>query len=126
MLFEHPWPNDIPSSCPRCGNELRTGINLIVGPGRAARIAKSITYGMILPWMLIAVVLVLFFNMPNGGLAGGYAILGFMFIPSLIMAIVGRLLPSSRRVTCKCGYHKDYSVFPARETEAQQDVTPNA
>lgn len=119
MLFEHPWPNDIPSSCPLCGNEFRTGINLAVGPGRAARLVKCIAHGMILPWMLIAVVLLLCFDMPNGGLAGGYAILGFMFIPSLIMAILGSLLPTSRRVSCKCGYHKDYSALPSREKEAQ-------
>lgn len=123
MIFEHPWPRDIPSSCPLCGHEFRTVIHLAVGPGKAARVVKNIAYGMILPWMFMAVLLMLCFDMPNGGFAGGYAILGLMFIPSLIMAIVGSLLPNSRRVSCQCGYRKDYCALP--DKAALQAVLPD-
>jgi hypothetical protein len=125
-MFEPSWPKDIPSSCPCCGNELRTSINLRVGPGRAARIVKWIAHVMILPCILLGVPLFVFCGMPNGGLAGGYAILGFMFLPPVVMAVIGRMLPSSRRVNCQCGYEKDYPAFASRKTEDQRIVTPNA
>jgi hypothetical protein len=92
---------------------------MTIGPGKAARIFNGLAYGMIVPWMLIAVILLIFVDMPNGGRGGGYAIVGFMFIPPAIIALIGSLLPSSRRIVCTCGWRKDYPALPPRNTDAQ-------
>jgi len=69
---------------------------------------KRVAYAMSVPWAVIAVVLFVALGMPNGGRAGGYALLGFMFVPTVVVALVSVLLASSRRVVCACGWSQDY------------------
>jgi hypothetical protein len=120
-MFDRPWPPDLPSSCPNCGKEFHPKVNLSIGPGKVARILKAISYGMIVPWMIIAVILFASFGMPNGGRSGGYAIIGIIFIPPAIIAFVSVLFPGSRRIFCSCGWSHDYTALP-KNTEAQQDA----
>jgi hypothetical protein len=96
----------------------------VIGPGKIARILKAFSYGMIIPWMIIAVIIFAAFGMPNGGLSGGYAIIGIIFIPPAIIAFVSILFPASRRIICTCGWRSDYPALP-KKTEAQQVAPSN-
>jgi hypothetical protein len=113
--FAKPWPEDIVSTCPRCGSGFETRVNLECGPGKLGRTLKAISYGMIVPWMIIGTILGLnIAATTSGALNGGYAILGIVGIPPLLLAVLGNLMPRSRRVRCaKCDWGHDY---PAQST----------
>ena len=118
IMFERSWPSDLPNCCPNCGKEFRSNVNLVIGPGRAASILKGLAYGMIVPWMIVAVVVFVLVGMPNGGLSGGYAILGFMFIPPALVALASVIFPFTRRIICTCGWRRDYPARPVKKKEA--------
>lgn len=122
MRFQHPWPDDLPACCPQCAKKFDTRWNLVVGPGRVARILRATAYGMIVPWMVLGTVLYVSLGMPNGGLSGGYGIVGTMFVPPALIGILSLLFPNSRRVTCNsCFWRKDFPISSNKtEPEIQQ------
>ena len=116
-MFHPPWPEDLPDCCPQCGKPFHYRWNLVVGPGRLARILRATAYWMIMPWMLIAVILYVLIGMPNGGLSGGYGIIGTIFVPPALIAAASLLCPASRRVTCNaCFWRKE---FPLKSKESR-------
>ncbi len=123
-MFERPWPKDLPNTCPSCGKAFRSDVNLVIGPGKGARRLKGLAFGMIIPWMIIAVGAFALGGMPNSGRAGGYAIIGLIFIPPAVIALASIFFPLSRRVICTCGWCMEYAILPD-EKEAQQDVHGN-
>lgn len=107
-MFDHPWPADLPRHCPNCGKTFTSGVNLTIGPGKTSRILRAVAFGMVIPCMVVAVIVIGFLQLPNGGLSGGYALIGCMFAPPALVALAALLSPSSSRVVCSCGWKKDY------------------
>ncbi len=116
-MFDLPYPKDLPSCCPECGKQFRSKVNLEIGPGKVSRFLKALAYGMIVPWMIIAIVVLVTIGFPNGGFAGGYAIVGIRFIPPALIALMSVLFPISRRINCSCGWQKDYSIIANKTKE---------
>ncbi len=114
-MFDGTWPEDLPSCCPQCGKPFHPRWNLVVGPGRLARILRATAYGMIMPWMILAVIIYVLIDMPNGGRSGGYGIIGTIFVPPALIAAGSLLCPRSRRVTCNsCFWRKDFPLKSKR------------
>lgn len=117
-MFELPWPKDLPASCPSCGKRFQPKVNLIVGPGYVSRLLKGFAYGMIVPWMIIAAILAIVLDLPYGGMAGAYAVVGVIFMPPAILAIASIFFPNSRRIICTCGWKKEFRMAPRKSNES--------
>jgi len=120
-MFERPWPKDLPNTCPTCGKTFRSDVNLIIGPGKGARRLKGIAYCMLIPWMIISVGAFVLIGMPNGGRAGGYAIIGLIFMPPALIALASIFFPISRLVICTCGWRMECAILP-KENKAEAAV----
>ena len=105
-----PWPDDLPPTCPRCGREFTSQMNLTVGPGRARRrFTKGLYWGMmvwtVVSWPLLIVIL----HVMGTGQGLGIAMVAYFLLPVLLFGPIAFLLPNSRRVRCfKCDFDKDY------------------
>lgn len=106
-MFERSWPKDLPGTCPDCGKVFQSNVNLSIGPGKASRRLKGLAYGMVIPWMIIAIVAIGWTGIPLAGRASGYAIVGIIFLPPALLALLSSLLPISRRVICTCGWQME-------------------
>jgi hypothetical protein len=76
----------------------------------------ALAYGMIVPWMILAVIAGVVIGMPNGGRGGGYAIIGMIFIPPGVLALSSIFFPMSRRVRCTCGWHQEYPMTKGNQS----------
>ena len=111
-MLERPWPEDLPITCPNCGKAFRSGVNLVVGPGKGARRLRGFAYAMAVPWAIITVAAYAVAGMPNFGRSGGYAIVGMIIMPPAMIAITSIFFPLSRRVACICGWREEFAIHP--------------
>jgi hypothetical protein len=79
----------------------------------------TIAYAMALPWAIIAVAGYVSAGMPNVARSGGFAIIGMILMPPVIVAVTSILFPLSRRVICTCGWRGEYPIHP-QQTDGPQ------
>jgi hypothetical protein len=120
MQMQTQWASDIPACCPQCGKGFDARWNLVVGAGRVGRFLKATAWAMLIPYVILGP----YFFVKLGilaGMAGGYGIIGMMFLPPAVVQFLGVLSPLSRRVTCNsCQWRKDYSIRPSKSHLKEQ------
>ena len=100
-FYQHPWPTDLPTQCPVCGNTFRTGWNIEVDHGKIGRFLKNASIYSVVPCVLGAFPVAI-------GFSSGWVFFGMIFAPALLY-LASLLLPIRRRVECrKCPWSKDY------------------
>ena len=111
-FFQHPWPEDLPSQCPVCGTEFRTGWNIIIGPNRIGRFLHGAAYWSFLPCLFIAPALSCLFPGMYDGMRSNHAAWLFFFLmfgPPPLLLVASKFTPILRSIECmKCDWHHDY------------------
>jgi hypothetical protein len=83
-------------------------------------------YGMIIPWMILGTILYVQIGMPSGGMSGGYGIVGTIFLPPALIAVLSLFFPISRRVACNsCFWRKDFPMNRNNTEQGEQAAPPN-
>jgi|AOAMet2_C49A8_35_1029299.scaffolds.fasta_scaffold17972_2 hypothetical protein len=120
-FLEHPWPEDIPDGCPKCGATLNAKINLSFGHGKIGRAFQWLAWWGTLPW---AVFLIVFGAFGAASRWGGFIIGIGLVIPWVVFSVLTVLSPSSRRVRCfPCKYSKDYPAMPEEDKAEQVEAS---
>jgi len=96
------WPTSLPDHCEHCGNGYDIRFALEIGPGRLGRLLRKIAPWMTLVMFLLMIVTKLsFFSLSGNG--GAMAFAAIILLPSIILWIIGGLLPTKTRLYCfKC------------------------
>ena len=93
------WPIGIPDHCEHCGNGYDIRFALEIGPNRLGRFLRKIA-----PWMTIVMLVLMFstklafLSLDGTGAAMAFAVA--LLVPSIILWIIGGLLPTKARVYC--------------------------
>ncbi len=96
------WPAGLPDHCEHCGNGYDIRFALEVGPGRLGRFLRKIA-----PWMTIVMFILMFVTklsfLDLGGRGAAMAFAVALILPSIILWIIGGMLPNKTRLYCfKC------------------------
>lgn len=96
------WPAALPDHCQHCGNGYDIRSALEIGPGQFGRFLRRIA-----PWMTILMFAIMFATklsfLSLGGNGGAMAFAVALILPSIVLWIIGGILPTKARVYCfKC------------------------
>jgi hypothetical protein len=96
------WPPALPDHCDHCGNRFDIRFALEIGPSRLGRFLRKIA-----PWMTIVMLLLMFATKLSFlGLGGNGGVMAFalaLILPSILLWMIGGLLPTKARLYCfKC------------------------
>lgn len=105
--LEPAWPVGLPDHCEHCDNGYDIRFALEIGPGRFGRFLRKIA-----PWMTIVMVVLMFVTKLSflrlGGNGGAMAFAVALVLPSIVLWVIGGILPTRARLYCfKC----DRSTF---------------
>ncbi len=105
------WPTGLPDHCEHCGNGYDIRFALEIGPSRLGRFLRKAA-----PWMTIVTLVLMFMTklafLGLGGNGGAMAFAVALITPSIILWILGGLLPTKARLYCfKCD-RSDYFEPP--------------
>ena len=99
-MFEQPWPDDIPSNCPRCGNKFNNAMNLEAGFGKIGRGLRILSGWMVIPWGIISFGIIIFSDVLLYGFNAALGVIGIFLAPPIIVYVLSRCMPLARRVKC--------------------------
>lgn len=96
------WPVGLPQHCECCGNEYDIRFALEIGPGKLGRFLRKFA-----PWMTVVILGILFATrlafLGMGGNGGMMAFAAAIILPSVILWVIGGILPTKARLYCfKC------------------------
>jgi hypothetical protein len=96
------WPACLPERCHCCNHPYDIRSSLEIGPGPAGRFFRRIA-----PWMTIVMLGIMFATklsfLTLGGWGGAMAFAVALVVPSVILWVIGGLLPTRARLYCfKC------------------------
>jgi len=116
-MFEHPWPDDIPSHCPVCGKELNNEMNLETGFGKAGRFLKRLSGWMVIPWGIISFGVIIFSDVLSHAFNAAIGVIGIFLAPPIMVYVLSRCMPLARRVKCfGCGF---VHYYPLKNTKSK-------
>lgn len=103
------WPEELPTHCPTCGRKFDIRGDLEIGPNQAGRALRKFA-----PWMTMVMLGIMFATKLSfftlGGWGGAMAFAAALVVPSIVLWIIGGLLPTRARLSCfKCSttsYHR--------------------
>jgi len=104
------WPTGIPNHCEHCGNNYDILFALEVGPCRKGRLLRKFA-----PWMTIVMFILMaltkFSFLDFGGGGAPMAFVAAIILPSVLIWILGGLLPTKLRLYCyKCNRSEYFNV----------------
>lgn len=107
FLLTPKWPVGLPNHCEHCGNGYDIRFALEIGPGRLGRFLRKIA-----PWMTVVMLGLMFATklsfLGMGGNGGMMAFAVALILPSIVLWIIGGILPTKARLYCfKCN-REDY------------------
>ena len=96
------WPEGLPRHCESCGNEYDIRFALQISPGKLGRFLRRLS-----PWMTVVMLGLLFATklsfLGMGGNGGMMAFAAEIVLPSVVLWVLGGILPTKARLYCfKC------------------------
>ena len=108
------WPDDLPERCSKCQKTYDIRSSLEIGPGRSGRALKKFA-----PWMTIVMVVLLFSTnlsfLTLVGNGGAMAFAGAIVFPSLVLSVLGSILPLKARLYCHKCHHTEFHPLPKKQ-----------
>jgi hypothetical protein len=105
------WPADLPEHCPQCGHTYDIRSALEIGPGPTGRFLKHYA-----PWMTVVMMVLMFATKLSflrlGGNGGAMALAAAVVLPSVVLSLLGGLLPSCSRLFCHQCRHESFHALP--------------